>query len=611
MQGILEWAGHKTYATLVLEEILDYCEGGVDVVITDLQMPDIHGLDLIMRLRSQAPDVAVIVVSGTGPDQLEMAEAVGAVASFTKPVESEALLQTVARVIADRPEVGVGAPDLTSEGDPEVETSIEEKADDDAEEEELVEREAPLSLADVMEIEGVTSKADLGVETSVEEDADEEELVESEPPLSPADVTEMERLLERVDEILLSQASVKDMEAVASEADPEVEASVDEKADAEEVAEGEILLSPSEVTEIERLMKRVDEIRLSPADVRGTEAVAPEADLEVETSVDEGAGDDTDDEESVESEVLPAPPDVIEIETVASKADLEVETSVDEKADDGEKADDADEDEIPAAGEMSPDREGFESEVDLEDTSAEPEEAPGKALPEVESRTLDEDEQGDDVDVESAGAAVPELGDSGGVEVGVASAMSGIEEMPRAEWRIVVAEDDDEYVSIIERALEKAAVGRVEIRRGRTGPEALALLRESMPDLLLLDLKMPGMPGHEVLAEIKSDSALRSVPVVVLSSSDRDDSIAKTFELGGNHYITKPSDPAELEAKLGAVLRNLQELGRVSRGSAGASTTAVSAVDPDAMLAQNALRVALVVGVLIALYVFGKISGVF
>lgn len=132
-----------------------------------------------------------------------------------------------------------------------------------------------------------------------------------------------------------------------------------------------------------------------------------------------------------------------------------------------------------------------------------------------------------------------------------------------------------------------------------------------MPDLLLLDLKMPGMPGHEVLAEIKSDSALRSVPVVVLSSSDRDDSIAKTFELGGNHYITKPSDPAELEAKLGAVLRNLQELGRVSRGSAGASTTAVSAVDPDAMLAQNALRVALVVGVLIALYVFGKISGVF
>ena len=81
--------------------------------------------------------------------------------------------------------------------------------------------------------------------------------------------------------------------------------------------------------------------------------------------------------------------------------------------------------------------------------------------------------------------------------------------------------------------------------------------------------------------------------------------------MAGNHYITQPSAPAEPESKLGAVLRNLQELVRVSRGSAGASTTAVSAVDPDAMLAQNALRVALVVGVLIALYVFGKISGVF
>ncbi len=181
----------------------------------------------------------------------------------------------------------------------------------------------------------------------------------------------------------------------------------------------------------------------------------------------------------------------------------------------------------------------------------------------------------------------------------------------KTEWRVVLADDDDDYALIIERALGKAAGVPVEVRRARTGDEALDLLRDFVPDLLILDLKMPGMGGHEALEAIKGDEVLRSVPVAILSSSDRDDDVAKSYGLGGNHFITKPSTPVELEAKLGALLRNLTELGGIRRGSTGASTTAVSAVDPTSIATLKTLRWVVVVGVLIALYFFGRVSGAF
>jgi CheY-like chemotaxis protein len=181
----------------------------------------------------------------------------------------------------------------------------------------------------------------------------------------------------------------------------------------------------------------------------------------------------------------------------------------------------------------------------------------------------------------------------------------------KTEWRVVLAEDDYDYAIVIERALEKAAGVPVEIRRARTGLEALVLLRDVVPDLLLLDLKMPGMAGHEILEEIKGDDALRSIPVAILTSSDRDHDVAKSYGLGGNHFITKPSNPLELEEKLGALLRNLTELGAIRRGSTGATTTAVSAVDPRSMAVVKVLRWVAVVGVLVALAIFGRVSGVF
>ncbi len=122
---------------------------------------------------------------------------------------------------------------------------------------------------------------------------------------------------------------------------------------------------------------------------------------------------------------------------------------------------------------------------------------------------------------------------------------------------------------------------------------------------------MPEMAGHEVLEKIKGDDEFRSIPVAILTSSKCDDDVAKSYGLGGNHFIQKPSDPLELESILRGLLKNLRELGTIRRGSEGASTTAVSAVDTGSMAKLKVLRWVVVVGMLIALYFFGKVSEAF
>lgn len=81
------------------------------------------------------------------------------------------------------------------------------------------------------------------------------------------------------------------------------------------------------------------------------------------------------------------------------------------------------------------------------------------------------------------------------------------------------------------------------------GVEALSFLRRQgqyrdvpRPDLILLDLNMPKKDGREVLAEIKADSQLKRIPVIILTTSAAERDILKTYELNGNCYVTKPID---------------------------------------------------------------------
>ena len=101
LSTILERAGHDTVLVRDGREAVSvYGATEIDVVITDLQMPEAHGLELITLLRALSPPPAIIVISGTGSDQLDMAEAVGADVTFSKPADPNELLSAVAKAVA-------------------------------------------------------------------------------------------------------------------------------------------------------------------------------------------------------------------------------------------------------------------------------------------------------------------------------------------------------------------------------------------------------------------------------------------------------------------------------------------------------------------------------
>ena len=121
--------------------------------------------------------------------------------------------------------------------------------------------------------------------------------------------------------------------------------------------------------------------------------------------------------------------------------------------------------------------------------------------------------------------------------------------MPYNEVEILFAEDSSDDALLTMRALKKSGFAN-KLHHVKDGAEALDFLYrrgaytsrtgKENPKLLLLDLKMPKMSGLEVLEIIKADPDLKSIPVVVLTSSREDPDIHKSYALGANSYITKP-----------------------------------------------------------------------
>jgi CheY-like chemotaxis protein len=107
---------------------------------------------------------------------------------------------------------------------------------------------------------------------------------------------------------------------------------------------------------------------------------------------------------------------------------------------------------------------------------------------------------------------------------------------------IVLLADDDTADQEIFRRLVEQGVLRAELKIARSGEEALELLEKDgrTPDLILLDLNMPGFGGHETLIKLRKTDATRTTPVIVLTTSDSETDIIKSYELGANSFITKP-----------------------------------------------------------------------
>lgn len=128
------------------------------------------------------------------------------------------------------------------------------------------------------------------------------------------------------------------------------------------------------------------------------------------------------------------------------------------------------------------------------------------------------------------------------------------------------------------------------------GRRALELLREQAFDLVLLDIVMPQMDGFQVLAAIKSDPALRDIPVIVISAVELMESVIKCIEIGAEDYLPKPCDPVLLEARITASLQKkrfrdqeVEYLRQVAKLTEAAAAIENQAFDP-ASLAQVSVR---------------------
>ena len=137
--------------------------------------------------------------------------------------------------------------------------------------------------------------------------------------------------------------------------------------------------------------------------------------------------------------------------------------------------------------------------------------------------------------------------------------------------KLTIAYDGSKYVgwqvqknglavqAVVEKAILTAA-SETMVLRARDGLEAMAMLRQQAPyensprpTLVLLDLNMPKMNGYEVLQAIRSEPELERIPVVVLSTTDDERDIAKSYALRANSYVTKPAHLREFREVVNAI----------------------------------------------------------
>ncbi len=109
--------------------------------------------------------------------------------------------------------------------------------------------------------------------------------------------------------------------------------------------------------------------------------------------------------------------------------------------------------------------------------------------------------------------------------------------MPRNK-RVLYVEDDDDNYLLVERTL--SALGGIEVFRAADGEQGLIEARARRPDLLLLDLNLPGMDGRAVIRELKADAELASIPVVVLTANVMPGERERVLSEGCAAYVAKP-----------------------------------------------------------------------
>lgn len=118
--------------------------------------------------------------------------------------------------------------------------------------------------------------------------------------------------------------------------------------------------------------------------------------------------------------------------------------------------------------------------------------------------------------------------------------------------KIVVVEDEEDILEVIRYNLAREGY-RVSV--ARDGRKGLKLVRDEAPDLVLLDLMLPGLDGIELCRQLKADPVTRAIPIIMVTAKGEEPDIVLGLGVGADDYIAKPFSPRELVARVKAVLR--------------------------------------------------------
>jgi len=113
--------------------------------------------------------------------------------------------------------------------------------------------------------------------------------------------------------------------------------------------------------------------------------------------------------------------------------------------------------------------------------------------------------------------------------------------------RVLVIEDHEENRRIVRLLLASAGIEMIE---AATGEDGVAVAQRERPDLILMDIQLPGLDGYEATRRIKGDPATRHIPIIVVTSYALSGDDVKAFEAGCDAYVTKPFVPRDLLARI-------------------------------------------------------------
>ena len=117
---------------------------------------------------------------------------------------------------------------------------------------------------------------------------------------------------------------------------------------------------------------------------------------------------------------------------------------------------------------------------------------------------------------------------------------------------VVVVEDEPDIVEVVSYNLKREGYTVTSKNRG---DEGLNLIRNQLPDIVILDLMLPGLDGLSICQQMKSDPSTREIPIIIISAEGEESDVVIGLEMGADDYLAKPFSPRELLARIKAVLR--------------------------------------------------------